>query len=143
MMKKFLQSVDWVTVAGAGGLIALVTIAAIGDEANVDRKRIADTISQQSRLNTESQIAISSWDKCNFVKLSTRDAEGNTYFGRLYEGEPVLDDVTRKPLPDNTVVCSEYGDLGTMVDGRVTNVIVNQEVERKSLEAIRTNQEVQ
>ena len=142
---KFLKDLDIGKL-----IIPVLGIAVIGatfmtdraDQDNPARKQLNASITQESSLNANSMIAERNWKKCNFVNMNEVDSQGQEYFGRVKEGEFIVDKISQKTLPDDMAVCDVYGVYGVIKDGVATNVIVNQKVAKQAAQGIFTTQQV-
>lgn len=123
-------------------LIGAVMLTDRADSQDVSRAKLREDIETSLQIERESELAQKDWDKCNFARTSVTDANGTSYYARISEGDVITDTVTGRVLPNNTVVCSKYGDIGVMRDGRAKNVRVNQEVVRINQKYQDTTQEV-
>ncbi len=147
---KFLKDLEighFIIPAVGVAIVAATLMTDRADQNDPSRANRSEAITRSVNLANDSQIAERDWDKCTFVTHIKTDDEGVTYFARIRENDVIVEDIlidgVRQPLPDNTIVCSAFGDYATMVNGRATNVLINQKVEKQKFDAEKAIQGVE
>ena len=120
------RRIDWLPIILGLSVFGVLAQGYVKDENDPERQKLIAAIENRGRLERLSAEAEKLWPKCNFVKNYDIDEDGNEYFARLREGEVVRDDISNEVLPDDMVVCSTYGDVGVVRDGKVSGHMVYQ-----------------